>query len=418
MAARSQGQVVERDSARGTVFSLRFVAQGKRRSQTLGTADKGWTRARAERELENVLADVRRDIWQPPAPKTAPSVVTDRDPDFHTFASEWFGAHRGEWRETTQEDYQWQLSNHLLPFFRNHRLSQITIAEVDRYRTQKVKTKLSATSINKTITRLAQILETAVEYGMLSANPAKGVRRRLKASRPAPVWLDSAQHISALLDAAGELDRGAKSNGRVPRRALLATLTFAGLRLGELTSLRWRDVDLATGWLTVRGSKTDAGMRRVELLPVLREELATLRASTSIVSGDALVFPTQRGETMNPSNVRNRILAKAATLANAQLEAAGATPLPDGLTPHKLRHSYCSLLAACGYDPPTIMASMGHSDASFTLRVYAHGMRRDGSTRAELRALVGLDGPRLVADGQPDLVSGTNSGTNVAASGL
>jgi integrase len=66
---------------------------------------------------------------------------------------------------------------------------------------------LSVTSINKTITRLGQILEVAVEYGLIAANPAKGRRRRLKAHKTAPVWLDRAEHIEALLNAAGELDR-------------------------------------------------------------------------------------------------------------------------------------------------------------------------------------------------------------------
>ncbi len=40
---------------------------------------------------------------------------------------------------------------------------------------------------------------------------------------------------------------------------MLATLTFAGLRIGELCALRWRDVDLAGGWLHVGETKTDAG---------------------------------------------------------------------------------------------------------------------------------------------------------------
>jgi hypothetical protein len=57
-------------------------------------------------------------------------------------------------------------------------------------------------SINKAITLLAQVLEVAVEYELISRNPAKGRRRRLKADRPAPVWLDSAEQIAALLDQA------------------------------------------------------------------------------------------------------------------------------------------------------------------------------------------------------------------------
>jgi hypothetical protein len=110
------------------------------------------------------------------------------------------------------------VSNHLLPFFAKHRLSQITIREVDRYRAAKVRERvLSATSIKKTITRLAQILELAVEYELIDRNPAKGKGRRVKASKPAPVWLDRSQHIAALLDAAGELDRDARADRQVPR---------------------------------------------------------------------------------------------------------------------------------------------------------------------------------------------------------
>ena len=68
------------------------------------------------------------------------------------FASEWFEAHKREWTPNTRVDYRWQLSSHLLPFFYAHRLTQITIAEVDRYRAAKVRERtLGPTSINKTI---------------------------------------------------------------------------------------------------------------------------------------------------------------------------------------------------------------------------------------------------------------------------
>lgn len=94
--------------------------------------------------------------------------------------------------------------------------------------------------------------------------------------RPAPVWRDSAEHIAALLDAAGELDREARADGQVPRRAILATLTLAGLRIGELVELRWRDVALTAGRFTVRAAKTHAGVRHIDRLPALRDELATI----------------------------------------------------------------------------------------------------------------------------------------------
>jgi integrase len=107
---------------------------------------------------------------------------------------------------------------------------------------------------------------------------------------------------------------------------------FSGLRIGELTDLRWRDVNLADGRLTVRSSKTDAGVRRVDLLPVLADVLGTHKAGV-VARPDERVFPTQAGGALNPSNVRTRILDRAVKRANERLEAAGATPLPNGLAP-------------------------------------------------------------------------------------
>jgi len=66
--------------------------------------------------------------------------------------------------------------------------------------------------------------------------------------------LETAVQIEALLNAAGELDREAREDRQhVERRAMLATLTFAGLRISELCGLRWRDVDLATGCVSGSG---------------------------------------------------------------------------------------------------------------------------------------------------------------------
>ena len=62
---------------------------------------------------------------------------------FGEFAAKWFEASRYEWQPSTVCDYEWQLRGHLLPFFGNHRLSQITIAEVDRYRGEKVRESAS-----------------------------------------------------------------------------------------------------------------------------------------------------------------------------------------------------------------------------------------------------------------------------------
>jgi integrase len=179
---------------------------------------------------------------------------------------------------------------------------------------------------------------------------------------------------------------------------MIATLCFSGLRIDEMLSLRWRDVDLAAGWLTVAESKTPTGRRRVKIRGALWPELVTLSANRGGRDSQALVFPTRTGRKMGDDNFRNRVLAGAVKLANEQLGKAKEPPLPGKLTPHGLRHTFCSLLYAVGEDARTVMAELGHSDPALSLRVYAHSMRYGEREREQLRRLIegvewtGMDG--------------------------
>ena len=183
MARRSTGGVVIDTRRKSPVFALRFRASGRRQFVTLGSADEGWTRKKAEDALRHTLSDVERGIWRPPDREPAPAPVTSPDPLFHEFATRWYADNEPGWEEKTRLDYSWQLSRHLLPAFATFRLSQIDAAAIDRYKAAKLREgRLGPTSINKTITRLAQILEVACEYGLVDKNPAKGRHRKVKAS--------------------------------------------------------------------------------------------------------------------------------------------------------------------------------------------------------------------------------------------
>ncbi len=389
MSAQATGQVLELDRNGGRTFALRFRAYGKRRYVTLGTTAEGWSRSKAEDELANVLTDVRRGIWQPYELPAAAEPTPE--PTFHEFASEWLeGLHHEGLSDATLQDYTWQLSNHLLPFFAEHRLSEITIVEVDRYRQEKVREGvIAAASINKTITRLAQILEVAVERELIGRNPARGKRRRLKERKPERTWLDRAEQIVALLDAGGELDAEARIDRKAtPRRAFLATLTLAGLRISEALDLRWRDVDLAAGRLRVTDAKTDAGVRQVDLLPALREELSVHKAQTRFAGNDGFVFPTESGARQDRNNARQRVVVRSVARANENLTARGRNPLPEGITPHSLRRTFISLLLATGAEVPYVMRQVGHSDPKVTLSIYAQVMYRGEGERERLKAVV------------------------------
>ena len=67
-------------------------------------------------------------------------------------------------------------------------------------------------------------------------------------------------------------------------------------------------------------------------------------------------------------------------------------------TPHRLRHTFASILVAIGKDPTYVMQQLGHTDPAFTLRVYSHTMRRSEVERERLKALV--QGHVWAANGQ------------------
>jgi integrase len=252
-----------------------------------------------------------------------------------------------------------------------------------RYR--RVERALSPRSINMHISLLAQILVVAVDHGHLQSNPAAGRRRRLKVDRPRPVHLDSAVHIAALLQAGAELDQATRATGR---RAAIAVLLLGGGRASATGALLWRDVDLANGRLLIGRDKTDAGMREVDMLPLLREILTEHKAATRATGPDDPVFATTRGKPRDRHNIRQRVVAPVVEQADALLAARDEQPLPAGITPHKLRHTFASILVAIGRDPTNVMEQLGHTDPAFTLRVYAHIMRRSDGERERLRALV------------------------------
>jgi len=402
MARRSEGQVVERHWKSGRGYALRFRAFGERQYLTLGLETEGWSRRRAEEELANVLADVRRGLWVPPtrrrrSEERAEGQGAEGELLFGPFAQRVIAQREGEVSASYLRIMHWSLS-HLLPYFADWPLAEIDVEAVDAYRAYKVeeaesirraierrkpkldehgrpRRPLNAASINKTLKLLSWVLSIAVEYGHIGRNPAEGRRRRLPEPKHAPVHLDTVEQIQALLDACAALDRS-------PRRR------SEGPRAEELCDLLWRDIDLANGRILIGRSKTQAGLREIDLLPVLRDTLAAHKASAYRSGPDDLVFPTATGGRRDRHNLRSRTLGLSIKRADELLAQRGQPSLPRGLTTHKLRHTFASILVACGEDPASVMAQLGHAHPAFTLRVYTHLMRRGKDERARLKALV------------------------------
>ncbi|MFZ1994526.1 MAG: tyrosine-type recombinase/integrase [Solirubrobacteraceae bacterium] len=395
MEKRASGEIRVHERKDGQVtYSLRFRVNGQREVLTLGTDTDGWTHRKAERKLDDVLARVRAGVWPPPAP---PDRIADDGQTFHVFASRWWVARRGELRPRTQENYEWRLRKHLLPFFADYAVAEIDIALVERYREEKIieregivraaaagqplrdkrgqrRVPLSNESINKTLVTLAQILDSAVERGLITSNPARGKRRRLKTIKPVRRQLE-ADDLKELLIVAGDMDRNLFRDHRIGRRPMIATMAKSGLRVTEMCRLRWRDVDVHHERLVIGDAKTEAGNRYVDLSLDVMEELMTWRAESQPRSPDAYVFPTASGKPRDKENISRRVLGPTAKRVNELRAQRELPPLPT-VTPHALRRTYISLMIEAGAPLPYVMSQVGHADSRTTLEIYAQVQKR------------------------------------------
>ena len=390
----SKGGVIERQTSAGLAYAIRFRADVERngirvRERFYVNLPHVATRTEAEQHLADTLALVRMGRWSPP--ERAPAIDLPQDePTFHEYASEWFAQRQAEGLAMkTVSDLRGSLVNHLLPFFQHHRLTEITVQEVDRYKAdkglerQQLQEKLAAwqkedakergpkpprplsnSSINHTLRHLAQILEVAVDQGLIASNPASGRRRRLKAEAPSRPWVEP-QQLPAFL-AAARTSEGKIGVGYV----LLALLCGTGLRIDEALSLTWREVDLGTGHVYVTRAKTPKGVRRIPLSPALREALTLWKADTRHNSDEDYVIATSSGRKSNPSNLRRDVLAKAVATADVELAKLGIRPIGH-VTFHGLRRTFASLRSYLGKPIRQTADLLGHEDVRFTLNVYA-----------------------------------------------
>jgi integrase len=303
---------------------------------------------------------------------------------------------------------------------------------------------LSNGSINKTLRTLAAILDEAEDAGWVSRNIARGPRARESVERRTADVLD-ADELFALLEAADHLDhakhkpatlrradqvRALRDQRRLtwteiasmlgvsrptavylygcresdaaetgPRRAVIATLGFAGLRAGELCALDKQHVDLSSRRIHVRDAKTAAGIRVIDIRPRLMDELATFRPVAGDAAMDRPAYPTTRGTRRDRNNVNKRIIAPVVAHANTLRASRQQPPIRAHVTPHTFRRTYITIMLAAGFDVPYVQDQVGHLDPTTTLAMYARVIRRPDSdaVRTEMRALLGEDkhGPGL-----------------------
>jgi integrase/recombinase XerC len=211
-------------------------------------------------------------------------------------------------------------------------------------------------SQGRALSSIRGLFRFACREGIVDANPAEGVRTP-KQGRSLPRHLRPGE-VENLLEAAGGDDPLEFRD-----RAMLELLYAAGLRVGELVSLNWGDIDLSGRVLRVLGK--GGKERMVPFGSPAKAALQRWLEGWEQVSGetwdlDQAVFLNHRGSRLSARSV-GRIIDR-------YVAKAGIAP---GVHPHTLRHTFATHLLEGGADLRAIQELLGHSSLATTQR-YTH----------------------------------------------
>lgn len=158
-------------------------------------------------------------------------------------------------------------------------------------------------------------------------------------------------------------------------RNLIQFAFWSGLRTSELIALRWRDVDLEHNQIFVRqakvrghikGTKTNAGTREVELQPQAKEALLSQQTHSGKI-GEIVFHDSRAGEPWKNDQAIRKVVWTPA------LKKAGL----KYLNPYQTRHTFASTLLSRGENPLWVAQQMGHKDWGQIRKVYGRWIKQE-----------------------------------------
>jgi|SRR5579875_1276559 len=319
------------------------------------------TRAEAVQILRQALAQLDRGVPPPPERETVAR-----------FLERWLeDVVRPTVRPKTYASYRQLVRLYLLPGLGSLRLAQLTPADVQRFLNAQLARGLAPRTVAYLHAILRRALGQAEKWGLVARNVARLVTPpHVQRTEVQPLTVAQVRRLLAT----AQDDRLA---------ALYILAVSLGLRQGELLGLRWQDVDLERGTLSVQyqlqrvdgrlqliAPKTARSRRTLELpAPVVaalrahqRRQHAERLAAGPAWQESGLVFTSAHGTPLDPRNVVRHF--------HGLLAQAGLPPKRF----HDLRHTAASLLLAEGVDIRVVQQILGHSQIALTANLYAHVM--------------------------------------------
>jgi integrase len=371
-----EGSITKRKDGRWMARYTVHTAKGPKRRTIYGG-----TRKEAADKLVKVLSDRVEGI-----------IYDDENMMVGEYLDVWLmSSVRGSVRQSTYDRDASLVNNHLRPALGGIKLKNLSAAHVQGFYHDRLDHGLTPSTVHKMHAILHKALSQALKWHMVPRNATEAV----KPPRPAPkemrpLTVDEARR---LLDAA--------QGDRLEALYVLAVTT--GMRQGELLALRWQDVDMKNGAVSVRrtitrngGSiemgepKTKKSRRSIRLTPRaiealeahLEHQLREMGILGDRYEDQGLIFTTSTGRPINPSNLRQKNFAR--LLKDARL---------PHIRFHDLRHTCATLLLAQGTHPKYVQELLGHATIAITLDTYSHVMpgMGDQTARAMQDALTPVD---------------------------
>ena len=376
----------------GRVFYEISVSRGRGKSRLTRRwyPPEGWSRKAIERELAAVAAEFERQSdagevisraeqkdREAQAAAEAAKILTFRQYGERVFMP----SKTVTMSENSRSNYQGYLDKKIYPALGDLKLPEITPAQITALLLDIQAEGKAHSTVIKVYTILRSFFKMAYLGDMIDRNPMDKVERpkprkdEVKASGPLAYTPSEVQKIVAGLE-------------REPLkwRALVHLLIDTGIRRGECCALQWKNIDFATGAVSIRGNlcytKTKGvyldtpknshlrtvyvGDRTLALLRQLRVEQAKKSISAYVFTQEASPEP------MHPQSP-TRYLKKFSVRYG----------VPD-LHPHKLRHTFASIAITNGADIASVSEALGHSDKAVTLRMYTHADQESISQAAQI----------------------------------
>jgi integrase len=333
-------------------------------------------------------------------------------PEPRLSTGEWLGrwlASRVSLRASTARSYAAHVRGYLLPYLGGIPLAALTAGDVQAMFTAVIRDEtvlgrpVSAATLHRIHATLRAALNGAVRAGLIGVNPGR-YPELPRAARPrAQVWtpaLTERWQAEGWRPAVGVWTAGqtAEFLHRVRGHRLYALfhlVALRGLRRGEAAGLRWGDLDLDAGTLTVLGQlqqlggrmvagppKSDAGRRVIALdrttIAALREHRLRQQAERAAAGArwtqTGYVFTTKTGKPLGPDRMTR--------LFRALVAASGLPPV----TLHGLRHGAATLALAAGTDLKVVQDQLGHSTVVLTADTYTSVLPETARAAAERTA--------------------------------